>query len=111
MTVIQNYSVVSAVICSDVILKFQVSLPHTEASIVTYSILNQCEVASNMARYSGLLYGHRSSATISTDHLIAESRKQGLGSVIKSRILAGNYFLLQRLKLKLYRIFPFIYSK
>lgn len=74
----------------------RVSLPHTEASIVTYSILNQCEVASNMARYSGLLYGHRSSATISTDHLIAESRKQGLGSVIKSRILAGNYFLLQR---------------
>jgi aspartyl-tRNA(Asn)/glutamyl-tRNA(Gln) amidotransferase subunit A len=28
-----------------------VSLPHTQYSITCYSVLNPCEVASNMARY------------------------------------------------------------
>ena len=35
----------------------QVSLPHTQLSIVCYHILNSCEVASNMARYDGIEYG------------------------------------------------------
>lgn len=30
------------------------SLPNTAASIFVYTILNQCEVASNMARYDGI---------------------------------------------------------
>ena len=34
-----------------------VSLPHTQYSIVTYSVLCACEVASNMARYDGVEYG------------------------------------------------------
>lgn len=71
-------------------------MPHTEYSIVTYSILNQCEVASNMSRYSGLLYGHRAQSAKSADQLIAQSRKEGFGPVVRARILAGNYFLLQR---------------
>ncbi|XP_065201109.1 glutamyl-tRNA(Gln) amidotransferase subunit A, mitochondrial-like isoform X1 [Planococcus citri] len=74
----------------------EMSMPHTEHSIVTYSILNACEVASNMSRYSGLLFGHRSQAQVSTDQVIAESRCEGFGPVVRSRILAGNYFLLQR---------------
>lgn len=39
----------------------QVSLPSTEYSIACYSILNTCEVASNMARYDGIEYGKLSS--------------------------------------------------
>ncbi|KAL1465765.1 hypothetical protein WDU94_005308, partial [Cyamophila willieti] len=75
----------------------KVSLPHTQSSIVTYSILNQCEVASNMARYTGLFYGHRVKPSInSTDQLLAETRAEGFGLVVRSRILAGNYFLLKR---------------
>ncbi len=35
----------------------QVSLPHTQHSIVCYHVLCQVEVASNMARYDGLEYG------------------------------------------------------
>uniref|UniRef100_A0A8D8ZGC6 Glutamyl-tRNA(Gln) amidotransferase subunit A, mitochondrial n=1 Tax=Cacopsylla melanoneura TaxID=428564 RepID=A0A8D8ZGC6_9HEMI len=75
----------------------KVSLPHTQSSIVTYSILNQSEVASNMARYTGLFYGHRVTPSInSTDQLLAETRADGFGLVVRSRILAGNYFLLKR---------------
>jgi len=71
-------------------------MPHTAASIVTYSILNQCEVASNMCRYSGIIYGHRSASVASTDQLIIDCRKEGFGPVVRARILAGNYFLLKR---------------
>lgn len=73
-----------------------VSLPHTSVSIAVYSILNQCEVASNMARYDGIEYGLRSDSTYSTEQLYATTRLQGFNKVVRSRILAGNYFLLTR---------------
>ncbi|XP_054261146.1 glutamyl-tRNA(Gln) amidotransferase subunit A, mitochondrial-like [Macrosteles quadrilineatus] len=73
----------------------QVSMPHTDLSIVCYSVLNQCEVASNMARYDGLQYGHRADTNVSTEQLFADTRSQALGLVVRSRILTGNYFLLK----------------
>ncbi|XP_058812548.1 glutamyl-tRNA(Gln) amidotransferase subunit A, mitochondrial [Topomyia yanbarensis] len=72
-----------------------VSLPYTSASIFVYSILNQCEISSNMARYDGIQYGHRSDEDSSTEQLYARSRAEGFNSVVKNRILAGNYFLLR----------------
>lgn len=71
-----------------------VSLPHTELSIVCYSVLNQCEVASNMARYDGIEFGFRADETFSTVELFAKTRGMGFNDVVRSRILAGNYFLL-----------------
>lgn len=75
----------------------QVSMPHTSASIATYSVLNACEVASNMSRYTGLLYGHRSTKDHKTfESLITTNRMEALGEVVRSRILSGNFFLLRR---------------
>ncbi|KAL3283249.1 hypothetical protein HHI36_006397 [Cryptolaemus montrouzieri] len=74
----------------------EVSMPHTELSIVCYSILNQCEVASNMARYDGIQYGYRADENSSTEQLYAKTRSRGFNSVVKHRILTGNYFLLTR---------------
>ncbi|XP_077297239.1 glutamyl-tRNA(Gln) amidotransferase subunit A, mitochondrial [Arctopsyche grandis] len=71
-----------------------VSMPYTSASIAVYSILNQCEVASNMARYDGLEYGYRAEGCSSTNELYAKSRAEGFNDVVRNRILAGNYFLL-----------------
>ncbi|XP_055539724.1 glutamyl-tRNA(Gln) amidotransferase subunit A, mitochondrial [Wyeomyia smithii] len=73
-----------------------VSLPYTSASIFVYSILNQCEVSSNMARYDGIEYGYRSDENHSTERLYARSRAKGFNSVVKNRILAGNFFLLRK---------------
>ncbi|XP_034837057.1 glutamyl-tRNA(Gln) amidotransferase subunit A, mitochondrial [Maniola hyperantus] len=73
-----------------------VSLPHTSVSIAVYSILNQCEVASNMARYDGLEFGLRTSEVYSTEELYATTRSEGFNDVVRSRIFAGNYFLLTR---------------
>ncbi|XP_052870531.1 glutamyl-tRNA(Gln) amidotransferase subunit A, mitochondrial-like, partial [Anopheles cruzii] len=73
-----------------------VSLPNTASSIFVYSILNQCEVSSNMARYDGIEYGHRSKEDASTEQLYAKTRAEGFNDVVKNRILAGNFFLLRR---------------
>ncbi|KAJ6637733.1 Glutamyl-tRNA(Gln) amidotransferase subunit A, mitochondrial [Pseudolycoriella hygida] len=74
-----------------------VSLPNTASSIFVYTILNQCEVASNMARYDGIEFGHRShDEDSSTEQLYARTRQEGFNSVVKNRILSGNYYLLRR---------------
>ncbi|XP_038219397.1 glutamyl-tRNA(Gln) amidotransferase subunit A, mitochondrial [Zerene cesonia] len=73
-----------------------VSLPHTSVSITVYSILNQCEVASNMSRYDGLEFGLRTDSDYSTEELYASTRSEGFNNVVRSRIFAGNYFLLKQ---------------
>lgn len=73
-----------------------VSMPYTSSSIFVYSILNQCEVSSNMSRYDGVEFGHRADDERSTEHLYAKTRAEGFNSVVKNRILTGNYFLLRK---------------
>lgn len=73
-----------------------ISLPHTDASIFVYTILNQCEVASNMSRYDGIEYGLRADEMTSSEELYAKSRAEGFNSVVKNRILSGNFYLLRR---------------
>jgi len=73
-----------------------VSLPHTKYSIVTYTVLCCCEVASNMARFDGLRYGHRDRRMDSTEAMYARSRSFGFNDVVRGRILAGNFFLSRK---------------
>ncbi|XP_020667795.3 glutamyl-tRNA(Gln) amidotransferase subunit A, mitochondrial isoform X1 [Pogona vitticeps] len=73
-----------------------VSLPHTSYSIVCYHVLCAAEVASNMARFDGLEYGHRSNVDESTEALYAATRREGFNDVVRGRILSGNYFLLKQ---------------
>lgn len=74
----------------------KVSLPHTQYSIVCYSVLCACEVASNMARYDGIEFGHRAEDERFTEALYAATRHKGFNEVVRGRILAGNFFLLNR---------------
>ncbi|XP_072767366.1 glutamyl-tRNA(Gln) amidotransferase subunit A, mitochondrial [Anoplolepis gracilipes] len=71
-----------------------VSLPHTNYSIVCYSVLNRCDVASNLACYDGIEYGHRADEWSSAHKLYKKTRSEGFNDVVKGRILVGNYFLL-----------------
>jgi len=73
-----------------------VSLPHTSLAIPCYSVINPTEVASNMSRYDGLQYGLRGEDESSTEAMYAASRSKGFNSVVRGRILAGNYFLLKK---------------
>lgn len=49
-----------------------------------------------MARYDGIEYGHRADDDRSTEELYAKTRAEGFNSVVKNRILSGNYFLLRK---------------
>lgn len=71
-----------------------VSLPHTDYSIACYSVLNRCDVASNLACYDGIEYGHRADEWSTAHELYKRSRSEGFNDVAKGRILVGNYFLL-----------------
>ncbi|XP_067946166.1 glutamyl-tRNA(Gln) amidotransferase subunit A, mitochondrial-like [Watersipora subatra] len=73
----------------------EVTLPHLSYTIACYAIINYCDVASNMARYDGIEYGHRADREESTEALFAQTRHEAFNNVVRSRIFAGNYFLLR----------------
>ncbi len=71
----------------------EISLPHTEYALAAYYIIMPSEVSANMARYDGIKYG----LSVKSEDLIKtylESRKQGLGTEVKRRIILGTYVLL-----------------
>ena len=74
----------------------EISMPFTSASIFVYSILNQCEVSSNMSRYDGIEYGFRADDETNLENLYSKTRAQGFNEVVKNRILSGNYFILRK---------------
>ncbi|XP_072264815.1 glutamyl-tRNA(Gln) amidotransferase subunit A, mitochondrial [Pyxicephalus adspersus] len=74
----------------------EVSLPHTRYSIVCYHVLCTAEVASNMARFDGLEYGHRANVEDSTEAMYSATRREGFNDVVRGRILSGNFFLLKQ---------------
>ena len=70
-----------------------VDLPHTEYGIPTYYIVATAEASSNLARYDGVRYGHRSPQAQDLLDVYEASRAQGLGSEVKRRIMLGTYVL------------------
>ncbi|EFO92090.1 hypothetical protein CRE_13710 [Caenorhabditis remanei] len=78
-----------------------ISLPTTKYSLACYSVIAAADVASNMARYDSVAYGHRSEKNESTYEMYATSRSESLNTVVRRRIFAGNYFLMKQYR-KLY---------
>lgn len=70
-----------------------VSLPHTAASIASYYIIAMAEASSNLARFDGVRYGHRSSHIENLQDLYTNSRSEGFGEEVKRRIMLGTYVL------------------
>ncbi|KAK6031687.1 aspartyl/glutamyl-tRNA amidotransferase subunit A family protein [Ostertagia ostertagi] len=80
----------------------EVSLPHTKYSLLCYQVLSAADIVSNMARYVGIGFGHRSDNETSTFNLYASTRTEALNSVVKARIMAGNYFLMREHRKEFY---------
>ncbi len=71
-----------------------VSLPHaTRHAIAVYYIIAMAEASSNLARYDGVRYGHRSSKATTLEELYTLSRTEGFGPEVQRRILLGAYVL------------------
>jgi aspartyl-tRNA(Asn)/glutamyl-tRNA(Gln) amidotransferase subunit A len=76
----------------------EVDLAHTEHGIAAYYIVAPAEASSNLARYDGVRYGHRSAggdgrpAETLLD-LYCRTRAEGFGPEVQRRIMLGTYVL------------------
>lgn len=71
----------------------RISLPHTEYAVPTYYIAATAEASSNLSRYDGVRYGHRSERSGDAVDLHFHSRGEGFGPEVKRRIILGTYVL------------------
>ncbi|MCC6620626.1 MAG: Asp-tRNA(Asn)/Glu-tRNA(Gln) amidotransferase subunit GatA [Deltaproteobacteria bacterium] len=71
-----------------------VSLPHTRYAIAVYYLLATAEASSNLARYDGLRYGHRTATPVGDiAELYARTRAEGFGPEVRRRIVLGTFAL------------------
>jgi aspartyl-tRNA(Asn)/glutamyl-tRNA(Gln) amidotransferase subunit A len=70
-----------------------IALPSAHHAIAAYYVIAPAEASSNLARYDGVRYGHRSTDARSLDELYSRSRAEGFGSEVQRRILVGTYAL------------------
>ena len=68
-------------------------MPHTEYCLSTYYIIATAEASSNLARYDGVRYTHRSKEAKSIEDVYFMSRAEGFGDEVKRRIILGTYVL------------------
>ena len=69
-----------------------VSLPHTEHAIATYYILTTAEASTNLSRFDGVRFGHRSTSD-DLHEMYQNSRSEGFGDEVKRRIMLGTFVL------------------
>lgn len=73
----------------------EIELPALEHAIATYYIIATAEASSNLARFDGVRYGHRS-AEVPGQTLVdmyERSRSEGFGDEVRRRILLGTFVL------------------
>ena len=69
------------------------SMPSLKYAVAAYYLIASAEASSNLSRYDGIKYGHRSEIGDTFQELICNSRSEGFGEEVKRRILLGNYAL------------------
>ena len=75
-------------------IKFKdISLPNIKYSVPTYYVVAPAECSSNLSRYDGVRFGHRSSDDSDLDAFYKKTRKEGFGQEVKRRIITGTYVL------------------
>lgn len=74
-------------------VRVPVSLPHTDFGIPAYYVLAPAEASSNLARYDGVRFGHRTAKDVALNEMYAISRGEGFGSEVKRRIMLGTWVL------------------
>jgi aspartyl-tRNA(Asn)/glutamyl-tRNA(Gln) amidotransferase subunit A len=71
----------------------EVDLPHTAYGIPVYYIVATAEASSNLARFDGIHFGHRTESGDDLIDLYCRSRSEGFGDEVKRRIMLGTYAL------------------
>jgi aspartyl-tRNA(Asn)/glutamyl-tRNA(Gln) amidotransferase subunit A len=71
----------------------QLEFPMLKYSLPTYYILACAEASSNLGRYDGLRYGHKTEAYGDLNDFVCRTRSEGFGAEVRRRILLGTYVL------------------
>ena len=71
----------------------EISLPHLDYTIPAYYILATAEASSNLERYDGARYGHRTKNVGDLEEMYVRSRTEGFGPEVKRRIMLGTFVL------------------
>jgi len=70
-----------------------ISLPRTELSIPVYYIIAPAEASSNLSRFDGVKFGHRTQNYTDLVSMYKKTRAEGFGEEVKRRIMTGAYVL------------------
>lgn len=73
--------------------RVSISLPRTALSIPTYYVIAPAEASSNLSRYDGVRYGHRTEQYRDLAEMTSRSRTEGFGAEVLRRIMVGTYVL------------------
>lgn len=71
----------------------EVKMNYLAYASTNYYLLASAEASSNLARYDGIIYGHRSDDYKDLTELYTNSRTESFGDEVKKRIILGNYLL------------------
>ena len=71
----------------------EISLDIAKYSLATYYIIACAEASSNLGRFDGIRYGHRTEHFTNLKELYRNSRSEGFGPEVKRRIILGTYVL------------------
>ena len=71
----------------------EVDLPTSRHGLSAYYIIGPAEASSNLARFDGIRYGHRTTDPRDTIELYTKSRAEGFGPEARRRIMLGTYAL------------------
>jgi aspartyl-tRNA(Asn)/glutamyl-tRNA(Gln) amidotransferase subunit A len=70
-----------------------ISLPDPRHAVASYYIIATAEASSNLARFDGVHYGHRTAGKTDLVDLYSVTREEGFGDEVKRRIMLGTYAL------------------
>jgi aspartyl-tRNA(Asn)/glutamyl-tRNA(Gln) amidotransferase subunit A len=71
----------------------EITMPHLDYAIAAYYVIATAEASSNLARYDGVHYGHRSEEATDYVEVYSKSRAEAFGKEVKRRIMLGTYAL------------------
>ena len=71
----------------------EIQMPHLDYAIAAYYVIATAEASSNLARYDGVHYGHRTADPKDYVEVYSKSRAEAFGQEVKRRIMLGTYAL------------------
>ncbi len=71
----------------------EINMPYLDYAIAAYYLVATAEASSNLARYDGVHYGHRSERAEDYIEVYSKSREEAFGKEVKRRIMLGTYAL------------------